>query len=270
MVLSWVLNHNPSAEFLVENLVFDDMSEDWAEVCSVLDVPDIVNSLMISRTKRNRAFWNNFGPIVVPYGGPSPDPNDCMGPGRTVQTYHAYDQPYMRPVGGSWIGDPLHPVADTSLPVLVDDVQCNAPHHIRPEEAEGLQGIRFGRTAAPGVLPVDRLRRIGAGWDVIVGIVVLAHCSIANLDCHVGSSAPPSSAALLQEAVAETFERLGLEQFAEVLVGMADADAVACTELLMQHYVHHVDGEYSILDSGPSKIYSTGECKCSILRTKRL
>jgi hypothetical protein len=81
---------------------------------------------------------------VVPYGGPSPDPNDCMGPGRTVQTYHAYGQPYMRPVGGSWTGDPLHPVADTSLPVLVDDVQCNAPHHIRPEEAEGLQGIRLG------------------------------------------------------------------------------------------------------------------------------
>jgi hypothetical protein len=33
VVLSWVLNHNPSAEFLVENLVFDDMSEDWTEVC---------------------------------------------------------------------------------------------------------------------------------------------------------------------------------------------------------------------------------------------
>ena len=60
LILSWVVKHNPSCEFFIENLHFDDLSKDWEEVCRALGQPNRVNAQDYSRTKRNRAYWNNF------------------------------------------------------------------------------------------------------------------------------------------------------------------------------------------------------------------
>ena len=64
---------------------------------------------------------------LPPPTDPPLSPDKCMDPGRTLQTYTAYGIQCVRPIGGSWTGDPDHPVADTGKPVLVDDEMHDAP-----------------------------------------------------------------------------------------------------------------------------------------------
>ena len=51
----WVQKYHPECKFFIENVVFDDMKEDWAEACDALGKTIIVCSDKISHTKRNRA-----------------------------------------------------------------------------------------------------------------------------------------------------------------------------------------------------------------------
>ena len=55
VIWSWVLKRNPDCEYFIENLYFDDLQEDWTEVCQALGEPIVVNAQDYSRTKRNRA-----------------------------------------------------------------------------------------------------------------------------------------------------------------------------------------------------------------------
>ena len=47
MILGWVQKYHPECKFFIENVVFDDMKDDWAEVCDalrgegILEYPDV-------------------------------------------------------------------------------------------------------------------------------------------------------------------------------------------------------------------------------------
>jgi hypothetical protein len=284
LLLSWVLKHNPDCEYFVENLCFDDLPEDWDEVCSVLGLPIMVNSQMYSRTKRVRAYWNNFANKIVlpPPTDPPLDPNDCMLPGRTVQTYTAYDRQCVRPIGKSWRGDPDHPKADTRLPVLVDDELYDALQHLQPEEAEGLHGLRVGHTAAPGISALERLRCIGNGWDVIVTTMLLSYCHLCSENLSLLSQCrsraivpelspdpggcPPESpcdgdmSLQLLQSLEHVLKESGPEVLTDVIMEMPDELACIAIEVLAQHFIYQINGDHSVLDSGSSRHLSGRTC----------
>ena len=105
-----VQKYHPECKFFIENVVFDDMKEDWAEVCDALRKPIIVCSDKISHTKRNCAYWTNIAVPDTWCNGLRPrDPDTCMDPGRTVQTYPAFGKNCVRPLGASWTDDPEGP-----------------------------------------------------------------------------------------------------------------------------------------------------------------
>ena len=217
LILTWVLKHNPDCEYFVEYLCFDDLPNDWDEVCSALGVPILVNAQDYSRTKRNRAYWHNFSNAVnlPPATHPPLNPNDCMGPGREFRTYISRGRECVLPTGASWIGPKNNPRADTKLPVLVKDERYAEDQHLNPEEAEGLMAMDIGCTAAPGVSARDRLRCIGNGWDIIVTTMLLSHCKLANLQGV--TSCCSSSDASAQEALVHMLEAEGPEYLASIL-----------------------------------------------------
>ena len=130
----------------------------------------------ISHTKRNRAYWTN---IDVPEdwhdGLRRRDPDTCMDPGRTVQTYPAFGKDCVRPLGASWSDGPEGPVANTGRPLLVNDQTKDEAQHVQPHEAEKLMGMDAGTTAGPGITAKQRLQAIGGGWDINVTSVPLQH-----------------------------------------------------------------------------------------------
>ena len=78
-VLKLVLKHNTGCKFLVENVDFSDMVNDWNSVCVELGKPTLIDSVDFSNTKRNRAWWTNIKlPEGFP-GNPRPlEPDACM------------------------------------------------------------------------------------------------------------------------------------------------------------------------------------------------
>jgi hypothetical protein len=165
-VLIWVLKHNPDCEFFCENVKFDDMPEDWEEICKALGTPLIINAQDYSYTKRVRAYWSNFLPL--PDQLPPPvdlDPNECMCDGRILTPYAACGRDNIRPIGKSWLSNGE---ANTARPVLVFDPRHGKPQHLTPHDAELLMGHEPGITACPGATPAQRLKSIGNGWDVNV------------------------------------------------------------------------------------------------------
>ena len=122
------------------------------------------------------AYWTNvpipeklaeFVSKLVSGFGPM-DPSLCLDLGRTVHPYGIVvdGKVTTRTIGGSWCGDPDSPVADTSLPVLVEDVQFEKAQHLRPHETEQLLGWPYGIIAGRDVTAKDRLASLGDGWDL--------------------------------------------------------------------------------------------------------
>ena len=180
-VLAWVLKYNADCEYFVENVVFDDMTEHWNEVCRALGNPVIVNAADFSYTKRNRAYWTN---IELPYDfaaetAPKLNPDECMDAGRKLDTYTAYGRTWVLPIGKSWRGDPDHPEADTNRPVMVRDEQFDKLQHLRPHEAELLMGMPLNATKGNGVSARDRLKCVGNSWDLNVAKMFFEHSRMA-------------------------------------------------------------------------------------------
>ena len=96
-----------------------------------------------------------------------------MNEGRSVQTYTAYGQNCIRPIGKSWTGMSDSPKASTSRPILVDDEMLERPQHLAPEEAESLTGMSGNDTLGNGVSNKDRLKGIGNGWDTNVANMIV-------------------------------------------------------------------------------------------------
>ena len=94
------------------------------------------------------------------------DPNSVMDPGRRVQKHMSGGKWHCKTIGASWDGDPNNPFAATDKPVWVFEEGVEERQHLHAEEAERLMGYQTGATAGPGITPIDRLRCIGAGWDI--------------------------------------------------------------------------------------------------------
>ena len=80
-----------------------------------------------------------------------------------------------QPLGASWKGDEDKPHAATNKPLVIIDEAMDEPTDVFPEEAEQLMGMEIGTTAGEGITNIDRLRCIGAGWDINVTSMILKH-----------------------------------------------------------------------------------------------
>ena len=67
LVVTIILQFNPECEVFGENVVFDDMAEDWSTVCKLLGTPFIITADTCSFTRRRRAYWTNI-PLPVDFG----------------------------------------------------------------------------------------------------------------------------------------------------------------------------------------------------------
>ena len=170
----WVKIHHPNATCFFENVVFNDMEDDWKEVNAALGEPLVINSMDYSTTARNRAYWTSHDGVKADpkkgMGDAMPiDPNSCMNDDRKIGTYVAKGVTKVRPMGASWGGNPEHPQAQSNRKVWVHDPSHpGTPQDLHVTEAEKLHGMKADQTAAPGLSPLDRIRRVGAGWDINV------------------------------------------------------------------------------------------------------
>ena len=168
----WVKIHHPRATFFFENVVFNDMEDDWKEVNATLGEPLVINSMDYSTTARNRAYWTNHEGVKADpkkgMGDAVPiDPNSCMNDDRKISTYVAKGITKVRPMGASWGGNPEKPQAQSNRKVWVHDPSHpGTPQDLHVTEAEKLHGMKADQTAAPGVSPLERIRCVGAGWDI--------------------------------------------------------------------------------------------------------
>ena len=175
-IVGWSTKHHPNSKYFIENVDFSDMKEDWEEACEALGKPYKVRHKHYSATNRVRCYWTNMDlPDDFLNAKNSIDPNDFMLPGRTVMTYDVKGTPHVRPIGGSWSGDPDAPFADTGKPLLVNDINHKTPQHLHPSEAEGLHGLPIGCTAGEGITNQQRLKCIGAGWDIPIISLFMKH-----------------------------------------------------------------------------------------------
>ena len=122
LIRSWIAKYHPDAKFFFEEVVFDDMPEDWKVVCDQLGTPTIIDAHDYSYTRRQRAYWFNF---ELPDGFDQflghRDPNTVMDPGRKVQKQPSRKGLYCKPVGGSWKDTDQGPEANTNAPIVVFD-----------------------------------------------------------------------------------------------------------------------------------------------------
>ena len=168
-IIKWCLKHHPHCKFFMENVDFEDMPEDWAEVCEALGQPLIVDHENYSTTKRRRAYWFNWSlPEDWAQGVDPIDPDTCMDAGRKCTRYFAEGHYSVRPLGASWKGHDDAPKAASNRKISVVDEQHDAPQEIRPEEAEALHGFDRGTTAASNVTAKERLQCLGGGYDINV------------------------------------------------------------------------------------------------------
>lgn len=261
-VYAWVMKHNPECEVWSENLCFDDMPHDWKIVCLALGDPIKLDAADYSCTRRVRAYRTSmslpslteltagFGPM---------NPNQFMGPGRTLEPYVVEGKTTVRTIGASWIGDPMSPKADTSVPVVVHDIQHPTAQHLHSTEAEMLLGFHCGATGGRAVTEIDRLRALGDSVDVRVSVMMNRFSKHATIRI----DGPPN---VLPRAQSGTSSR---EQTAlsTLLAARAQGGPNALVELLQQvpmntqlellHILKRTTSPVmyagSVLDSGSSK-----------------
>ena len=163
-IWGWIKEFNPDATFFLENVVFNDMKDQWDEVCRDFGQPIIVNSKNHSYSHRKRAFWVSWAtPPDLFEDMPPLDPNECLDEGRTFDLKNG-----MRTMTASWRGDPDDPEQFTSVPIRIVDKSLHGYQRIKSHEAERLHHLQPGCTAAPGVTEADRLSAIGDGWDLLI------------------------------------------------------------------------------------------------------
>ena len=265
-IWGWVQKYHPECRFFIENVVFDDMKEDWAEVCDALGKPIIVCADEISHTKRNRAYWTNIDVPEDWRDGLSPrDPDTCMDPGRTVQTYPAFGKDCVRPLGASWSDGPEGPVANTGRPLLVNDQTKDEAQHVRPHEAEKLMGMDAGTTAGPGITAKQRLQAIGGGWDINVTSVLLQHLKPRSVQAYTSMylAKLATSATTTDMEQGEHFLNMfqgDMEKVATYSKSLQEHAGIAAVGKMLAAMIHYENVVYqeslkrtSVLDSGAAR-----------------
>ena len=161
-VYTWCKEFNPAVTVFVENVVFNDLADNWKEVEVTLGCkPIIVDAADFSFTRRRRAYWTNIElPVDFLKTRTPQDGDECMDEGRTlIRDFKSYGQdqgPYVRTIGKSWKDTPQGVVAFTGRPVLVQDESTGKVEHLRPEEAERLMGMPAACTEGSGKDQVSR------------------------------------------------------------------------------------------------------------------
>jgi site-specific DNA-cytosine methylase len=253
-VLVWVLKHNPDCEFICENVKFDDMPEDWDEICKALGTPLIINAQDYSHTKRVRAYWGNFLPLQIQLPPPVDlDPNQCMSDGRILIPYTACGRDNIRPIGKSWRSNGE---ANTSRPVLVFDPKYDKPQHLYPLEAELLMGHEANITACPGTTDAQRLKAIGNGWDVNVTNILFSYSKLANNLQPADVDQLADIALTLQSMLVADHQRLGSQDFSQQLLTHDPHHVRLYLQLLTSYYAE----DSSVLDSGSAKHLQSATC----------
>ena len=175
-VTAWVREFNPNCEIFCENLPFTDLVADWKVVCLALGQPIVIDSVDHSCTRRRRAFWTNMhlpsSQEELTRGFSPINPNQYMGPGRTLEPYFVDGNPTVCTIGASCTGGPDHPKADTGVPVLVYDQRYEQPQSLQAEEAELLMGFPAGSTSDRAATQIDRLWALGDSWDVRTSLML--------------------------------------------------------------------------------------------------
>ena len=171
-IIRMVLKHNPDANYMLENVVFDHLQDDWAQAKEWLGEPTIMDCRKLSYTRRTRAFWHN---IDLPEGWDRPsrkggrDQTDMLDEGWEPSQESAT-------ITASWKGDPQQPVQDTSWPFMVHRIGDPAVKRcLRVHEAECLMGMEEGATEDASVTPIQRLHGIGNGMDINCLMHLLEH-----------------------------------------------------------------------------------------------
>ena len=175
LLLVWIRIRKlfPKCKFLFENVDFSDMPDHELVNLVTQTVAVIANASDVSYTNRPRSWWTNI------LGADSDmlfsthkhmDPNDCMDPGRTVETFNVKGKFVAPTICKSWSGDPDHPRANTNHPVkVVDQNEYDAdykgdPAQLRIGEVEVLMGFWRDFSAAD-VSAIIRLMGLGQAWD---------------------------------------------------------------------------------------------------------
>ena len=266
-IIKWAKKWHPASKYFTECVEFMDMRDDWATVTEALGAPHIIVHHDHSYTKRTRAYWTDLDlPSDFKKDFPPLDPDECMDPGRKVQRYMAHGRRCVRPIGASWTGTDEEPVADTGMPLLIDDEQHDDPQHLRPHEAEKLMGMPQDCTAGAGIGALLRLRSIGDGWDINVIRMFIKHLQVNILAAHVdinlsrmeGSEVPTESMDLARQLAKlsdEDPETFG-SYVGDIMTrqGMKEASKLMA---LPTHYKRicaaREEQESSILDSGAAR-----------------
>ena len=174
---------NPDSKYFIENVVFDDMADDWKEVNRSLGEPIIVDAKDYSYTTRRRAYWTNF---LIPMYALKKDPkmnwDEFMDEGRTLHTKKVYGRQAVPTICKSWKGDPENPTESTNYPVRVIDVNNPELMFLRPHEVEPLLGVTPGCTSGAGITAIARLKGLGQGWDINVCSMLLGYLPMPNGD----------------------------------------------------------------------------------------
>ena len=172
---------NPDCNYFIENVVFNDMAKDWEEVNNSFGEPTVVDAKDYSYTTRRRAYWTNFTiPMIALQKNPKMNWDECMDPGRTLETKKVYGRQAVPTVCKSWKGDPDNPQERTNYPVRVIDVNNPELMFLRPHEAEKLLGLITGCTAGAGITAISRLKAIGNGWDINVVSMLLGYLPLPD------------------------------------------------------------------------------------------
>ncbi|RPG35949.1 MAG: hypothetical protein CBB72_005020, partial [Muricauda sp. TMED12] len=250
-VIKWMINQNPKLIFMVENVDFSDMTEDYNWVCSELGVAPIL--LDGSRTRRHRLYWTNLKvPDDIANSMPAYSPDECMDEGRSL-VKHGKEQ-YIRTICASWSGDPDCPEANTRLPIYVDDENCEELQQLRAHEAEKLMGMPANCTQGEGITNLMRLTCIGNGWDVDIVSMLMCPYRVHLETLPSAKNALTRTDMLLQKSLVIMHSQLGDKDFAVVLEQYGRQQQLKMMELLAlwhkENTVAMVNNVGSILDSG--------------------
>ena len=162
-VWTWIKEFNKEAHHFLENVVFNELEEQWKIVCKDFGTPIVVNSKDHSYSHRKRAFWVSWStPTNLFKELPPLNPNDCLDENRSFDLKNG-----MRTVTASWKGGD-NPEHYTSVPIIIIDENMEGRQTIRSHEAEKMHHLPSGYTAVPELTEADRLRAIGDGWDLLI------------------------------------------------------------------------------------------------------
>ena len=201
----------------------------------------------------NRGLSLGLSYDSTPRGGsPAPIINDCPPP------YIVDGKTTVRTIGASWIGDPEHPKADTSVHVLVHEQRYmyDQPQSLQAEEVEMLMGYPAGSTSGRAATPIDRLRALSDSWNMRTSRMPIRFSRHATTHVDgplpVDSLSSQSSGRSAKQALLAARAQGGPDAIVQLLATLTMEEQLRLLQL-MKAPTSPVLYAGSVLDSGSSK-----------------